>query len=71
MKEETKEFTQDIVYREQLLKNAGLNPLNQHKIRSIIGPQEITKIIKDFVICERSSSTYLIIIVEVFLKVNY
>lgn len=48
LKEETKQFPQDIVYREQLMLNAGLNPRNQHKLRAIIGPQEIKSIITDF-----------------------
>ena len=48
LKEETKQFPQDIAYREQLMTNAGLNPQNQHKIRAIIGPQEIKSILKDF-----------------------
>ena len=48
LKEETKEFPKDIEYRKQLMANAGLNPLNQHKLRAIIGPQETEHIIKEF-----------------------
>ena len=48
LKEETQTFPKDIEYRKQLLINAGLNPENPHKIRSIIGPQEIEKLISEF-----------------------
>lgn len=48
LKEETKKFPQDIKYREQLMINAGLNPKNQHKLRAIIGPQEIKSVMKSF-----------------------
>lgn len=48
LKKETQEFPNDIKYREQLLVNAGLPPQNQHKLRSIVGPDEIKSIMLDF-----------------------
>ena len=48
LKEETRQFPQDVTYREQLMSNAGLNPRKQHTIRSIIGPQEIQQILQDY-----------------------
>ena len=48
LKNETKQFPEDIAYREALLKNAGLPSGNQHYLRAIVGPQEINKILKDF-----------------------
>ena len=57
LKKETQQFPADIKYREQLLINAGLNPKDQHKIRSIVGPQEIKKIMSDFQKDEANFST--------------
>lgn len=48
LKDETKSYPKDIEYRKNLLANAGLNPENQHKIRSIIGTQELKTIMKEF-----------------------
>lgn len=46
LKNETKEFPNDVQYRQNLMKNAGMNPNEYFKIRSIIGPQEIESIMK-------------------------
>ena len=48
LKEETRTYPKDIEYRQNLLINAGLNPENQHKIRSIIGIEELQDIMKAF-----------------------
>lgn len=48
IKKETDISYKDSEYRKNLMLNAGLNPKHQYKIRSIIGPNEITSIIKDF-----------------------
>lgn len=48
LKNETKEFPEDVQYRQNLLKNAGMNPAEYYKIRSIIGPQEIQSIMKNY-----------------------
>ena len=48
LKAETQMFPNDIPYREQLLLNAGLNPADQHKIRSIIGPDEIKSVMSQY-----------------------
>lgn len=48
LKNETKAYPKDVEYRKTLLANAGLNPENQHKIRSIIGTQELKEIMKEF-----------------------
>lgn len=41
-------FPQDIDYRKQVLKNAGLEHVDYRKIRSIVGPDEIKAIIQEF-----------------------
>lgn len=48
LKKETQLFPQDIEYRKKLMGNAGLNPVKQYMLRSIIGPQEIKSILKRF-----------------------
>ncbi len=48
LKEATQEYPKDVEYRRNLLINAGLNPENQHKIRSIIGTEELLDIMKEF-----------------------
>ena len=48
LKNETQKFPQDIEYRKSVLKNAGLPSSNQHRIRAIIGPDEIGSVLKDF-----------------------
>ena len=48
LREDTKEFPQDIEYRKNILKNIGLTPEDQYKIRSIIGPQELKSIMSEF-----------------------
>lgn len=45
---EMSKYPKDIEYRKDLLKNAGLNPKEFYKIRSIIGAQEIEDIMKNF-----------------------
>ncbi len=47
-KKESSVYPQDVKYRENLLKNAGLHPENQHKIRSIVGPAEAYSIMKQY-----------------------
>lgn len=48
LKAETKEFPQDIEYRKNLMKNAGLNPEDYYKLRPIVGAQEIHSIMKAY-----------------------
>lgn len=48
LREKTKAYPRDVEYRKNLLINAGLNPENQHKIRSIIGPEELLDIMKEY-----------------------
>ncbi len=42
------EFPQDVAYRKQLLENAGLDPKDYYKLRSIIGIQELKSIMREF-----------------------
>lgn len=46
--DEMLKYPKDIKYRKELMKNAGLNPREFYKIRSIIGSQEIMSIMKNF-----------------------
>ncbi len=48
LRNETKEFPNDVEYRKTLLKNAGMNPNEYYKIRSIIGPDEIQSVMKQY-----------------------
>lgn len=48
LEQEMQRFGQDILYRKQLLENAGLSTVNYKSIRSIIGPSEIKAIIEDY-----------------------
>lgn len=46
--DEMLKYPKDIKYRKELMKNAGLNPREFYKIRSIIGTQEIESMMKSF-----------------------
>ncbi|MFA7657893.1 MAG: hypothetical protein WCY19_00495 [Candidatus Gastranaerophilaceae bacterium] len=48
LKRETENFPQDIEYRKQLLINAGKNPNEYYKLRSIIGAGEMKSIMREF-----------------------
>lgn len=48
LKHEMAQFPKDIEYRKALLKGLGIEPARYYKIRSIIGGEEIKKILADF-----------------------
>jgi len=48
LKLEMKQFPEDVKYRKQLMLNAGKNPEEYYKLRSVIGLGEIKSIMKDF-----------------------
>lgn len=48
IKQDLKDFPEDIEYRKNLMINSGKNPDDYYKIRSIIGSSEIKSIMKEF-----------------------
>lgn len=46
--EQMKLFPKDIEYRKNILEDMGLNPKEYHKLRSIIGREELVSLVKEF-----------------------